>query len=221
MSRVSTRPNPFRIEPAAAPAPTRDDGLLSVDDAILGAGGETHGPVLPPGASAAANESVLVAGGTSPAETITVVSLHGGAGATTVCRLLGRDAERFGWIEGPSVGAVPEHGAALLVARTSGAGMECAHAAAREWGEGSHPGLALLGLVLVADGPRTPTELRAGTKRLARMFPRAWRIEWVPEWHLRRRPDLERIPWRAQGARKKITRWAAERGLDATPKEKK
>lgn len=215
--RMEEAGNPFLapVEPTPVQATLEEEG-----DSLLGPAGEERGPELPPGAPALTGPRVLSAEGTSPPATISVVGLHGGAGTTTVQRILARGSGEFAWVEAPRVGAVPEHGAVVLVARTSGAGLERAHAAAREWGEGSHPDLALLGLVLTADGPRTPGELRAAAKRVARMYPRAWRLEWVPAWHLTARPSLESIPRRAAGMRKKIHRWAADRGLEGTPKEK-
>lgn len=217
-ARQDLQRNPFHAAPVAQPETETDDGL---GDDLLGRSGETAGPVLPPGAPAVTGPRVLASSGTMPPETIALVGLHGGSGATTVRRVLERNSEPFLWTEAPRAGVVPERGAAIFVARTSGIGLERAHAAAREWGEGSHEGLALLGIVLVADGPRTDPRLRAATKRLARMYPRAWRVEWVPDWHLSAEPELDRIPRRVLGMRKRITRWATDRGLAATPKETK
>ncbi|WP_369407294.1 DUF6668 family protein [Janibacter corallicola] len=98
------------------------------------------------------------------------------------------------WTEAPGVGVVPERGPALLVARTSGIGLERAWAAARQWGTGDMSGLHLVGLVLVADAPKPARPLTGSIRRVGRMYPRAWRIAWVPEWHLTTEPSLERIP---------------------------
>lgn len=213
----ATRANPFHTaRPAEQAEPVVDD----LEDEVLGPEGEIAGPALPPGTPSTGDPKALISGGSLPPQTISVVSLHGGSGSTTVRRVLERHSETLTWLEAPHMRVVPEKGAALLVARTSGVGLERAHAAAREWGSGAHEGLALLGIVLVADGPRTDPKLRAQAKRVARMYPRAWRVEWVPDWHLTGHPELDRIPRRVLGMRKKITRWAAERGLEATPKEK-
>lgn len=218
-ARQELKRNPFHS--AQEEQPERRDLDEDLGDDLLGPSGQIEGPSLPPGAPSPAGPRFLVASGIAPPETITVAGLHGGSGATTVRRVLERHSEPFAWMEAPHRGVVPERGAAIFVARTSGVGLEQASRAAREWGDGSLGGLALLGIVLVADGPRTDPQLRAATKRVARMYPRAWRVEWVPEWHLTAEPDLERIPRKVRGMRKNITAWATERGLAATPKEMK
>lgn len=226
MSRIAARarqtetdrPNPFHTPKPEEPVDTFTEDLA---DEVLGPDGEVVGPSLPPGASEPSEARVLVASGSTAPQTISVVPLHGGSGTTTLCRVLERSTDPFIFDASSHMGVVPERGAAILVARTSGIGLERAHTAAREWGSGLHEGLALLGVVLVADGPRTDARLRAQAKRVARMYPRAWRVEWVPDWHLTARPELDRVPRRVLGMRKKIVRWAADRGLEATPKEKK
>jgi hypothetical protein len=119
-----------------------------------------------------------------------VVGLHGGSGATTVARLLGTsvalDAER----------QVPQHSVSdrprvLLVARTNGAGLVAARSAAQEWAAGDIDDVDLLGLVLVADGPRLSKVLKAQALAVAGLTPRCWRIEWRDDWREQAVPELD------------------------------
>lgn len=215
--------NPFR--PAVETEPERGDeaDLLSLGDPILGPEGHAAGPVLPPGtAPQRSGPKVLRASGRLEQTQLAVVGLHGGAGATTAQRVLDQFAPEtagVSWVPGQAVGLIPEHGAVVVVARTSGVGLERAAQAARQWGTGDLGGLALLGLLLVADGPKLSRELSSPLKRVSRMYPRTWRLEWVPEWHLSAEPSLERVPRRVAGVAKKVSKWAAVRGLDPIPNE--
>lgn len=216
------RANPFR--PAVADEPTKSDDtdLLTLDDPVLGPTGHAEGPVLPPGTAPRGGKNTLRASGRLTGARVAVVGLHGGAGATTVQRALAMHAPGscdLAWVPGHDVGFVPERGAALLVARTSGVGLERAAQAAWQWGAGELPGLALLGLVLVADGPKLATPLARSLKRVSRMYPRTWRLEWVPEWHLTAVPSLEHPPRRVIGVAKKVSKWATDRGLEPNPNE--
>lgn len=187
---------------------------------------ESTGPVLPPGAPYAPTRRILRQdrdlGG---AGAIVVTGVHGGAGASTVERLL-RYVSRVGGREtvrtaDAPVGVIPAVGGSLLVARVSGAGLARAHDAAREWGAGDHPGLALLGLVLVPTGPKPVRELSDATRRVSRMFPRTWQLRWVPEWHLHEDAPLDVTPRSVGRTGKKILGWSTERGLQPEPNRPK
>lgn len=194
--------NPFRSAPLTAPGPD------PIDDVVVPA--EVRGPVL------------RVQGEVGPSM-VSVVALHGGAGSSTLTRVLAKVANSnpggLTMTETPAPGVIPGVGPVVLVARTSGIGLDRAHAAAREWGSGALPGLALLGLVFVADGPKPVAELAPGMKRVARMYPRTWFMPWVPAWHLVPTPSLDRPPRATTKVARNVLTWAAERGLEPNPEE--
>lgn len=205
--RTQERVNPFHSTPREqpeAPAPERDPS----EEMAEGSPVEMRGPGQPPLVPFEA-AGVLHQEGEMPTATISVVPLHGGAGSRTIARVLNlrKGTEGLTWTEAPGVGAVPQAGPALLVARTSGIGLERAWAAGRQWGTGELEGLNLLGLVLVADGPKPARPLAGSIRRVGRMFPRAWRIGWVPEWHLTAEPSLERIPRSVGRVSARISAW--------------
>lgn len=215
--------NPFRPAVVAEPAQEREAELLSLDDLVLGPSGQAEGPVLPPGTGRQrSGPAVLRASGSLVSAQVAVVGLHGGAGATTAQQVLARfapDSDDTAWVPGQGVGLIPTRGAVVLVARTSGVGLERAAQAAWQWGTGDLDGVALLGLLLIADGPKLASELASPLKRVSRMYPRTWRLEWVPEWHLSATPSLELAPRRVAGVAKKVSKWAATRGLNPIPNE--
>ena len=108
------------------------------------------------------------------------LAAHGGAGVTTLTAAVagGGDARR-GWPAGhgqsPYVVAVCRaHLAGLARARD----LACQHAAGL-----APPGVVLLGLVVVADGPgAVPKPVRRMTTLLSGAFPRLWWVDWVPRW---------------------------------------
>lgn len=124
-----------------------------------------------------------------------VVNLHGGAGATTVTRLLGEshaiDADRVV----PQL-ALPTPPRVLFVARTHGSGLAAAKAAAQEWAAGDLRDIELIGLVLVADGPKLTRQLRADALAVAGLTPRCWRIGWQEQWREQATPDTSKLPAR-------------------------
>lgn len=205
--RTQERENPFHSVPRQEPQarPVESDPS---EDLMDGSPVEMRGPHEPPGVPFEA-AGVLRQEGTMPSATVAVVPLHGGAGSRTVSRVLNLRKGTGGvtWTEAPGVGVVPQAGPAVLVARTSGIGLERAWAAAREWGTGGLDGLNLLGLVLVADAPKPARPLAGSIRRVGRMYPRAWRIGWVPEWHLTTEPSLERIPRHVSRVGARISAW--------------
>lgn len=109
-----------------------------------------------------------------------VVAAHGGAGATTVARLL--DAGDAGQVwPAPRSGAV----SAVVVARHHLSGLRAAQAAAIQWASGVIAGVHLVGLVLVADSPvKQPKELADFQRLVMGAFPAVWHVEYVPAWRV-------------------------------------
>jgi hypothetical protein len=113
---------------------------------------------------------------------VTVTGAHGGAGTTTVARLLGaRDAGRH-W---PQPGEEKYPPRILLVARTHAAGlMAVSQVLARYFASGRSRGPYLTGIVLVPDAPgRIPKPLKRRITVLesATMI---HRLPWVAAWRL-------------------------------------
>jgi hypothetical protein len=108
-----------------------------------------------------------------------VVGVHGGAGESTLAELSPHFREaHHRW-------PPPEQGPSLciLVARTNGAGLYSARAAAKDWGAGIEPHIILLGLVLIPDAPgRLPKELSREVTRSSGGVPRVWQLPWVEDW---------------------------------------
>lgn len=109
-----------------------------------------------------------------------VVAAHGGAGASTVSRLLDVGDAGQVW-PAPRSGAV----SAVVVARHNHSGLRAAQAAAIQWASGVIPGVHLVGLILVADSPvKQPKELAEFQRLVMGAFPAVWHIEYVPAWRV-------------------------------------
>lgn len=173
------------LEPADVGEPERVD-----QDELMGDRLAIAGPPVPIGLDLHGRARTLHRAPLPADGRLFVVGLHGGSGATTVVRLLGSgvalDAERV--VPQLSVHAPPR---VLFVARTSGAGLAAARAAAQEWAAGDLDDVELLGLVLVADGPRLSKVLKAQALAVAGLTPRCWRIGWRDDWREQATPDLE------------------------------
>ncbi|WP_444950564.1 DUF6668 family protein [Micromonospora ureilytica] len=117
------------------------------------------------------------------------IAAHGGAGTTTLTRLLGGIDLGCRWPDA----ALGEPATVMLVARTNAEGMGAAGRALNALREGRHPaGMRLVGLVLVADAPgRLPLPL-ARRIRVLRSIAPVHRVPWMPSWRLGVRP--ERVP---------------------------
>ncbi|BFU43977.1 DUF6668 family protein [Krasilnikovia sp. MM14-A1004] len=122
------------------------------------------------------------------AQGICWVAAHGGAGATTLAAAVGGVDVGCRW---PDPNDEPAR--VLLVARTNAGGMRAASQALNAIREGRHPaGMAITGLVLVADAPgRLPRDLVRRIKVLRACVP-VWRVPWVPQWRLGK--QSERLP---------------------------
>jgi hypothetical protein len=179
--RDAESPNPW-LAAAGADTETVDE----VDDDI-----STRDPAPPtlgpqPGVIAAPAQArlprvTLAAGATAR---VWWVGVHGGAGETTLARLLeGSSAAGHAWpVPAPSTRS--DRPVVVLVARTHASGLRAAQAAATEWAAGDVP-VRLLGLVLVADAPgRLPRPLRDFARLVAGGVPAVWHLPWHEPWRL-------------------------------------
>lgn len=114
-----------------------------------------------------------------------VIGAHGGAGESTLARVLtGAAPTAHRW---PSATTTP----VLLVARSSMTGLTAARRATIQWASGAAGTLRLLGLVVIADAPgRLPQPLTHFADLIGGGVPRIWRWPWIEQ--LRLDPDLDR-----------------------------
>ena len=112
---------------------------------------------------------------------VSITGVHGGAGTTTVARLLHATDLGRTWPE-PADGNPPR---VILVARTHSSGLMAASRALAGYHAASHPeGPYLAGFVLVADAPgRLPKPMRHRITILASAT-MVFRLPWVPAWRL-------------------------------------
>lgn len=111
-----------------------------------------------------------------------VMSVHGGAGASTVASLLP------GALESRQVWPVSRTGTTptrvLLVARTHAHGLKMLNRATSQWAGADLPEaqMQLVGTVLVADGPSPAKALLKDLRQAAAMSPRTWHLTWNEKW---------------------------------------
>lgn len=131
------------------------------------------------------------------------IAAHGGAGTTTLARLLGGTDLGCRWPDP----ALAEPATVMLVGRTNAEGMRAVSRALNALREGRHPpGMRLTGLVLLADAPgRLPLALSRRIRVLRSVAP-VHRVPWIPDWRLGRQPRT--LP-------KTMQRLAAAAGLGA------
>ena len=158
--------------PSAAPGPVEDGPATFV-----------AGPQVPVGCAPVMNP-VLGRQPMPSTATVAVVGCHGGAGATSVATALSDhlDVHDHGqcWPTEPVTRQLPP--LVLLVARTTGHGLEAAVNAAREWGSNAVPWVQLVGLVLVADAPTVHPDLRTRIESSLGTTPRGWLLPWQEQW---------------------------------------
>jgi hypothetical protein len=120
------------------------------------------------------------------------LGVHGGAGVSTLVRLIPGGADAYRWWPAPGVHGGPS--GVVLVCRTHARGMEAARKALLQWDQGQVPtGLTLLGLVAVADAPgRLPAAQAEALRMLNGAVDRMWTVPWVED--LRRVADLRDFP---------------------------
>lgn len=174
--------NPFidrsRPEPEEAATPE----AAVEDDIVFGSRISTTGPSQPLARIPDAQPTPVLP--LSPLEStakILVAGTHGGAGVTTLVRLLGETAGDLHrswptpnpWVTSSAPGGV------LLCARTHAHGLASARAVLTAWHAGAYvTGLPLLGVCLIDDAPRLSKEQITQVKRLTAMAPHGWHMPW-------------------------------------------
>jgi len=152
-----------------------------------------RGPSAPQhGVPAPAEDQRLPKFAIPAADTLWWVGVHGGAGETTMSTLLpGTRAANHRWPIPPPPVPTP----VILVARTHGSGLRAAQRAAIEWASGVVQGVAVLGLVLIADAPgRLPRVLDDFADIVGGGVPRVWDIPWIEEWRRGEAPTPDNTP---------------------------
>ena len=152
-----------------------------------------RGPSAPQhGVPAPAEDQRLPKFAIPAADTLWWVGVHGGAGETTMSLLLpGTRAANHRWPIPPPPVPTP----VILVARTHGSGLRAAQRAAIEWASGVVQGVAVLGLVLIADAPgRLPRVLDDFADIVGGGVPRVWDIPWIEEWRRGEAPTPDNTP---------------------------
>ncbi|TDD62313.1 hypothetical protein E1263_03925 [Kribbella antibiotica] len=140
-----------------------------------------RGPSAPQhGVPAPAEDERLPKFAIPAADTLWWVGVHGGSGESTMAQLLpGTRAANHRWPIPPPPVPTP----VILVARTNGAGLRAAQRAATEWASGVVQGVAVLGLVLIADAKgRLPRVLDDFADIVGGGVPRVWELPWIEEW---------------------------------------
>jgi len=135
------------------------------------------------------------------------VSTHGGAGASTLARVLGGADVGRRWPD-PARG---EPGRVLLVARTHNAGTRAVSQALNALRKGEHPaGVHLLAVVLVADAPgRLPRPLGRRV-RVLRSAAKVHRVPWVPAWRLGE--EIDQLPRAVRALARAVSAPAGQSG---------
>lgn len=134
-----------------------------------------------------------------------VIGAHGGSGESTLAAWLGWTAAGHAW---PLTEGLRPVG--IVVARTSGRGLEAARHAVTEWASGA-VAVDLMGLVLMGDAPgKLPPELRAQVRQLSGAAPATWVVKYLPELRVAARPD-QSAPAGAVRALRSIEKILAEK----------
>ncbi|MGC4892301.1 hypothetical protein [Micromonospora sp. DT31] len=122
------------------------------------------------------------------AEGIGWIGAHGGAGVTTLTRLLGGTDLGCRWPDRE----IGEPARVVVVGRTNLDGLRAVSRALNAIREGRHPaGMRLVGVVLIADAPgRLPGPL-VGRIRLLRSVAPVWRVPWVPSFRVGEEPKRQ------------------------------
>lgn len=131
-----------------------------------------------------------------------LVGAHGGAGVSTLARLLEwGDAERS-WPVPAVPGEVLE---VWVVARTHGAGITAAQDAAVAWASGRMPGVELGGIVWVPDAPKKLSRvLREQKVHVSGAFPTSVTLPWVEGWREEPAGQLPAAPGNVRRALKPL-----------------
>lgn len=173
--------NPFTNRVTIEEQPAEEPAIE--DDVVLGSQVETSGPKQPLAQRGDAEAAAqLPLGANNSTASLRVVTVHGGAGGSTLTELLGdalADDTGASW---PTPHPwVPEsaEGRVLLVARTHRAGLLALREALTAWHAGAYrSGLSLMGVCLIDDAPRLSKSQIAEIKSLTAMSPRGWHVPW-------------------------------------------
>lgn len=206
---MAGRPNPFlpmQVERQSEPE-------LDVRDDVLGERLSVAGPEQPgflSGETTAFGASWPVHS-ISPFDGITVMGLHGGAGVSTVAKLLGEQAldAGQGWPvakQNSWTGTRPELNV-LAVARDHHAGLQAATRFARAWATGSLTSSRLVGLVLVSASPRLTDARRREMKKILGMTPLGTHLPWMDAW-IEGPVETDHLPLRIRRVMKAISQKA-------------
>lgn len=181
LSEAVSGVNPFLGTPATDPGPS---GPAVAAD--LGEGGRLYvrGPAIPVGCAPLTEPPVLGRASMPPDTAVAIAGCHGGAGASSLVTALSPHFDAFdmgqSWPQPqPDNESEP---IVLLVARTTGHGLDAAHNAVREWGSRAVPWVRLAGLVLVADAPHPHPDLRDRIETVASTAPHGWFLPWQEQW---------------------------------------
>jgi hypothetical protein len=129
-----------------------------------------------------------------PRRTVTAIAgTHGGAGTTTIARLVNALDAGTSW-PGPAENNLPVQ--VILAARTNAAGLMAASRALAGYCAASHEnGACLAGFILTADAPgRLPKDLNRRISILASVT-MVFRMPWVNEWRLCEVTPVPRRDW--------------------------
>ncbi|GIJ75743.1 hypothetical protein SAMN05443287_103630 [Micromonospora phaseoli] len=113
------------------------------------------------------------------------IGAHGGAGATTLTRLLGGTDIGCRWPDP----ALAEPARVMVVGRTNLDGLRAVSRALNALREGRHPaGMRLVGVVLIADAPGGLPSPLLGRIRLLRSIAPVYRLPWIPSYRVGEEP---------------------------------
>ncbi|MET3945287.1 DUF6668 family protein [Corynebacterium mucifaciens] len=132
-----------------------------------------------------ANSPLAPSGEWSPL--VWLVGAHGGAGTSTLARVLGPFGDA-----GQTWPAEDEHRWCVVVARSTRSGVEAAHDAVLQAQAGKVGHCCVWGVILVEDAPgKTPKSIEQRISVLEKIVPTIWRVPYVGEW---RENLLDRLP---------------------------
>lgn len=146
-----------------------------------------HGPTRPLAQNVAHEATETIPKRVATGEAlIHVAAVHGGAGATTLCTLLGGDgSDTHGSWPQTNPWAPAATGGTLLVARTHGRGLDALHETLTAWHHGAYAGaFPLLGICIVDDAPRLTKGQVKRMKTLMGMAPHSWHMPWVESYRV-------------------------------------
>ncbi|WP_240742167.1 DUF6668 family protein [Micromonospora zingiberis] len=117
------------------------------------------------------------------------IGAHGGAGASTLTRLLGGTDIGCRWPDP----ALAEPAQVMVVGRTNSDGLRAVSRALHAMKDGRHPaGMRLVGVVLIADAPGGLPAPLLGRIRLLRSIAPVHRVPWIPSYRVGEEP--KRLP---------------------------